>query len=411
MKNLIRKNLLSVVALMSSIVAVAQTNPKAGYIITNQDDTIHGTIDYLTEKKSEHNCKFCKLGENKYVDYSPNEIKAYRAENDEFYYVAKTINVDNKSVRLFAEYLVKGGMSLYHFLSSGKDIYLIEGENGETAQISDVSVANSMPPAPQAVIRQNAAELSRVFKSHPQEMKKVTPSSFNANDLTDIVTVYNKTYCRDLGDCVQYSSNNNDVKRSINLKFLVGTSVCYEEYSLSNNEKSHSIGGDKIVASVLVGMNIDFPRFSKSLFAQTKAKLSYKNYSFFDKYYIDDPVEKEEIVNCYQLDILLGLGYRLLDSSTHKIVPFVHAGLDVNMWLSKIMISRIALRSSEKSYALSPNTGLSSLHGEGIYAGAGVFLPLTRKNKVEISLDYHYINSSSILLKSNIVSLTASSTF
>ena len=410
MKKLIRKNLLTVVALMSSIVAVAQTNPKAGYIITNQNDTIHGTIDYLTEKKSEQFCKFCKLGESNYVNYSPNDIKAYRAENDEFYYVAKSVDIDNKKVRLFAGYLVKGGMSLYHFLSGGKDTYLLEGENGETAQISEISVVNYTPQALQTVVRQNVAKASRVFIAHPEEMKKFTSSSFNANDLAEIVTDYNKTYCRDLGDCVQYSSKDDVSKRSININILAGAGIGYDSYSLSNYGKLHTTGGDNVVASVHAGMNIDFPRFSKKLFAQAKAKLSLREYSFSDQYKNDDTEETEVAVKSSQLDIMLGLGYRLVDASTHKIVPFVHAGVDVNMWLSKTMDRKITQKTGDRSYALTPDCGNGSLHGEGIYAGAGVFLPLGKHN-VEMSLDYHYINSSAILLKNNMLSLTASYIF
>ena len=32
----------------------AQLNPKQGYVITNQNDTIYGTIDYLSDKKCAH---------------------------------------------------------------------------------------------------------------------------------------------------------------------------------------------------------------------------------------------------------------------------------------------------------------------------------------------------------------------
>ena len=32
----------------------AQLNPKPGFVITNQNDTIYGTIDYLSDKKCAH---------------------------------------------------------------------------------------------------------------------------------------------------------------------------------------------------------------------------------------------------------------------------------------------------------------------------------------------------------------------
>ena len=35
---------------VSAIVAMAQTNPKSGYVITNTGDTIRGTIDFRTNE-------------------------------------------------------------------------------------------------------------------------------------------------------------------------------------------------------------------------------------------------------------------------------------------------------------------------------------------------------------------------
>ena len=410
MKNLILKTLITLFAATGSIVAFAQTNPKSGYIITLQNDTIRGTIDYLTEKKSERVCKFCKHGENSFVNYSPDDIKAYRADNNEFYYVAKTVDVEGKSVKLFAGYLVKGGMSLYRFLIGGKDYYLLEGENGETAQILDASVVNNTADVMQTTIRHNMASVSRVFTAHPQELNRFKTSSFNANDLSDIVINYNNTYCRDLGDCVQYSLGTDGTERSIKASILAGAGVLYNSYKLSTFDGNNSTSGQTICPALHVGVNFDFPRLSRFLFAQAKAQVSIVNYNFSGKYKFDDVDETETSVKSSQLDVMLGLGYRLLDPSTHKFVPFVHAGVDINRWLGKTMDRDVVQRSGENAYSLSTKSENSSLHGEGFYIGAGLFLPLGN-HQMEFSVDYRYINSSAIILKSNFLSLTASYIF
>ena len=41
----------------------AQVNPQKGYIITNGNDTIYGTIDYLTDARNVKECLFQKNGE------------------------------------------------------------------------------------------------------------------------------------------------------------------------------------------------------------------------------------------------------------------------------------------------------------------------------------------------------------
>ena len=41
----------------------AQVNPQKGYVITNGNDTVHGTIDYLTDARNAKACLFQKRGE------------------------------------------------------------------------------------------------------------------------------------------------------------------------------------------------------------------------------------------------------------------------------------------------------------------------------------------------------------
>jgi len=44
------------------LVLAAQVNPQKGYIITNDNDTIYGTIDYLTDARNVKECLFQKKG-------------------------------------------------------------------------------------------------------------------------------------------------------------------------------------------------------------------------------------------------------------------------------------------------------------------------------------------------------------
>ena len=230
--------------------ATAQTNPKEGYIITNQNDTIHGTIDYLTETKSEHNCKFRKNGETEFKNYSPAQLKAYRSNNDDFYYVSKDIKIEENQDKLFAGYLVKGGMSLYHFLVLGKDYYLFEGENGETAQVMDASQVGYMNSSQKVESRKNMAQISRVFKEHPQELNNFNEGSFNDKDLSKIVVNYNNTYCKDHGDCVLYAQERCVNSQSIKVHILAGVGSQYESYNLKDNLGDSEQSGSIIAPSV-----------------------------------------------------------------------------------------------------------------------------------------------------------------
>ena len=56
---------------MMSMKLTAQVNPQKGYVITNENDTIYGTIDYLTDAQNVKACLFQKAGESEYKSLSP----------------------------------------------------------------------------------------------------------------------------------------------------------------------------------------------------------------------------------------------------------------------------------------------------------------------------------------------------
>ena len=54
--------LLSLLGAMMDLQVQAQVNPQKGYVITNDNDTIYGTIDYRSEKKCANECSFLPDG-------------------------------------------------------------------------------------------------------------------------------------------------------------------------------------------------------------------------------------------------------------------------------------------------------------------------------------------------------------
>ena len=61
-----RKAIFILLAIVS-IKLAAQVNPQKGYIITNENDTIYGTIDYLTDAQNVKACLFQKAGETEMI--------------------------------------------------------------------------------------------------------------------------------------------------------------------------------------------------------------------------------------------------------------------------------------------------------------------------------------------------------
>ena len=54
---------------------MAQTNPKPGYIITNDGDTVRGIIDFRTNEKLSKQCDFWANGGSEGKIYKPGDIE------------------------------------------------------------------------------------------------------------------------------------------------------------------------------------------------------------------------------------------------------------------------------------------------------------------------------------------------
>lgn len=65
--------------------ASAQVNPMQGYVITNNNDTIHGMIDYRSDAKNALECHFKENGQSDYRTYAPSDISGYRFTDDGIY--------------------------------------------------------------------------------------------------------------------------------------------------------------------------------------------------------------------------------------------------------------------------------------------------------------------------------------
>ena len=103
-----RKLLFAFLMLLGVLPLKAQVNPQSGYVITNDNDTLRGTIDYRTDAKNARSCRFMAEGETAYKEYLPNEIKGYRLSDTGACYVTKTFPVDGEQRTFFAEYLLEG---------------------------------------------------------------------------------------------------------------------------------------------------------------------------------------------------------------------------------------------------------------------------------------------------------------
>ena len=92
--NLFRRSVFTIVLLaISAIVTMAQTNPKPGYVIKNNGDTIRGNVDFRTNEKLSKQCVFWADGGSGGMTYKPGDIEGFRFDNGGKYFVTRRLNV------------------------------------------------------------------------------------------------------------------------------------------------------------------------------------------------------------------------------------------------------------------------------------------------------------------------------
>ncbi len=267
------KNMLWVSLLTLSESVCAQMNPVEGYIISNEGDTINGTLDYLSPAKNSKECHFQKEGESEFKIYKPNEIKGYRIKSDGVYYVSRTFPVDNVPTTFFAEYLLKGGVSLYRLdLGRNVDYYFFENEKGEVVQMKshtgnlEADLNNE---------GKNITPAFYIFSKSTKVRDELRKSDLSAQDLTRITREYNETYCQESGDCVQFQYDE-EKTLSCNLHFMasIGAGMMMLE-GLPENIVGYG-------PNTGVGMYVTFPRLSNRM--SFESRIDYAYYSSSDAY-------------------------------------------------------------------------------------------------------------------------------
>ncbi|KPK79477.1 MAG: hypothetical protein AMS27_17980 [Bacteroides sp. SM23_62_1] len=114
-----------------------QADFRPGYIITLENDTIHGLIDFRGDMINAQICSFKKHKKAEKTNYKPFEIKAYRFTGDK-YYISRYVKQTEETVPVFIEYLVDGIADLYYYRDTKNiDHYFIEKEDSTLVELTN----------------------------------------------------------------------------------------------------------------------------------------------------------------------------------------------------------------------------------------------------------------------------------
>lgn len=235
-------------ALLLSIgTCFAQSDFREGYIINLSNDTVPGFINNKGSMKSLKKCRFKAAQNADHIDYSPEEINAFRII-DGGYYVSMEIEKDGKMGRYFIEKLVEGIVNLYYYSAANEGFYLMQKADGKLYELknSQIEVANDDGSFVKDK-KEYVNVLRYLLQDSPKSVHKADNLSFDSNAMIDLAQYYHNDVCDDFA-CIVYTKDKKPIRLDIGL---------YAGYSIS----SLSLNSEYVAK-----MNNDFSNSNDILF-------------------------------------------------------------------------------------------------------------------------------------------------
>jgi hypothetical protein len=272
-----------------------QTDFQLGYIITIENDTIIGLIDYRGDIRNSKKCSFKTDKDSAIIEYKPFDIKGFRFTDGKFY-VSKSILIENSKDSIFVEYLVNGIADLYYYRNIDQDHYLIEKNNGEMFELSNEKIYGFDKDRKTRYIRNSnkyIGLLKVAFSDCSQLYPQVDKAELNHKSLINITKNYHDFICQDQ-KCIIYEKQLPIIKiifaPVINFNLSTAKIEHNSFYSSFNFNKSTSLSAGGV-------LNISLPRINDKLSSQIEV-LTGENY--FHSFLMYDEVP---IINYYDFHI------------------------------------------------------------------------------------------------------------
>ncbi len=404
MKNYKTKHLLLFIFLLIFCGSLhAQSNYKPGYIITNKMDTIHGMIDFRTNKMNSKVCRFKTDISTNETSYSPGEIYGYRFTDDGKYYLSKTITIDKTQQTVFLEYLIQGIIDLYYYPGE-QEYYFFKNEIGEMIPITKkpnqiiIAQDNTMQMKED---NQYLGVLNYVFKDSKSVANMATNANFSHKSMIILTKKYHEQMCTSGEECIEFETKED--KKFIQFHFSVYGGVQFNNYSFNSTNVYFEGINPEIKIATLIGFEADLlpeakstfpvigfeaglysPRFLKSLSLQLDASLT--KMSCDVDYSISDYAYSRFEMESLNFNGKAGARYTI---PTGRLKPMIEAGLN---YTQLINVSGTCTVESKIYPNLDYDINLHQKTFLGYYGSAGISYQL--KNNSAIYLRYVYSNNS-----------------
>ena len=375
-----RKAIILSSLLLVATAAMAKVNLQEGYIITNENDTVYGVIDYRGDSKNAQVCKFRAEGEQAFKEYAPQQIKGYRLGGGGVYYVTRTVPVNGEDKTFFAEFLLEGGISLYHYKESGIDYFYFVDEEGKVSVVKDTHENDDRGTYQRLVDinknkREGMNEGLQLFARSPKAVNKLWESNYVPSRLVQLTKEYDEEFCQSSGECIDYLQSE---KKSalVKLRFRLEAGVVFGQFNYGSSYGYGLSNHDNKITTPQIGAGFDFlfPRFNKNISLQALLLLSHWEMKM-SKTRMEITIPDYYKQEFTMAEIAIGPCYRFFSRS--KVSPVVRAGFST--WYG----------SNVKAEHLDPFESASI----GYYVGGGTDIDLG-KHTLRVSANYEYRKNS-----------------
>ena len=393
-KNIIRNAALALLCMLPAMLH-AQVNSKPGFVITNGNDTIYGTIDYLSDTKNANECRFKADGATEFKVYKPGDISAYRFTDNGIFYVTKSFSVEGELKTIFAEYLLQGGVNLFHHKEDGTDYYFFTDREGKIASVKNIGSLLNYSSRTENKNNKRAAlrEVSQMLAESSKAQHDLWVKDVTADNLSKIAYDYNMEFCTDAVECVKFRYSEKATRNFI-ARLRLQAAIAMGGNELLAPSKTKNLTMTAVAPQLGVGVDFLLPRSSKhwsfqALGLVTKWDIS-KEYQVYD----NSLRQRTAYLKYINLGLQAGAAYSL--KPEWKVSPVLRGGLDVGQIMG----------TKENVTPLMIGDGKMNVSNIGYYVGAGVDIPV-QKHMLRLAVEYKRARTSYSTMTISHVAMTA----
>lgn len=367
----------------------AQSDFRKGYIITNDNDTIHGLIDYRGDIKNCSQCIFKLEETDKPIEYLADDIKGYRFIDSKYYI---SYYLDDLAERVFIEYLIDGIVDIYYYKDNFKENYYASKNGSELYKLDNEVIEIKVDDKIYAKNSNKYISILRYLYSDSSiPLDKVNTLRLGHKPLIDISHEYHNNVCN--GDeCIIFEKKLPPVR----VEFSVLLLSDFSNVDFSNVEFSEKLNvfekysyGIDVGYSLGIGMSTYLPRLNERI--SVYFQLLYSNNNFNSSVITEDDFYKYYNYSKMSFNYLNSfIGFKYVFPKG-KIRPEFLLGLVKNFMIStkdEQIIDQEVSDGVIKTYVYNDEL---SLNYSGAALGLGLNFYELKKVMFNISLQYNFM--------------------